>query len=216
MNSTTKKILLGIEFLLLFFCVPLLIYFDDKLVHPSAILLPIVLLLGIYLWRNPEFAFRDLVRIKLTRSDIIRSIVVFVITGIVLSLSVYVFDRENLFNLFRSNILIWILLCIFYPVFSAYMQEIIFRTFLFLRYKALFQSRRTMILASGIAFSFVHIVYYSALSMIITFFGGIFLAYVYDKTRSVLFTAILHGIFGDLIFTVGLGHYFWLDIDKFL
>jgi hypothetical protein len=33
---------------------------------------------------------------------------------------------------------------------------------------------------------------------------------------SVLFTSILHGILGDMVFTFGLGSYFWLDMYKWL
>ena len=105
---------------------------------------------------------------------------------------------------------------IFYPVFSAYGQEIVFRKFLFMRYKPLFQKTWILILASGISFSFVHIVYFSLLSLILTFFAGIYLALVYEKTKSVLFVAILHGIMGFLIFTVGLGQHFWLDMLEWL
>jgi hypothetical protein len=48
--------------------------------------------------------------------------------------------------------------------------------------------------------------------MILTFIGGLYFAQVYRHTRSVLFTSVLHGIFGIMIFGVGLGQYFWLDM----
>jgi membrane protease YdiL (CAAX protease family) len=73
-----------------------------------------------------------------------------------------------------------------------------------------------MIFASAAAFSFVHIVYYSPFSMITTFFLGLYLGYIYEKTKSVLFTAILHGYLGNVVFTVGLGHHFWQDMEKYL
>ncbi len=58
----------------------------------------------------------------------------------------------------------------------------------------------------------MHIVYYDPVSMILTFIGGLYFAPIYQQTRSVLFTSVLHGIFGIMIFGVGLGQYFWLDI----
>ena len=73
-----------------------------------------------------------------------------------------------------------------------------------------------MIVASGISFSFVHILYYSPMSIILTLIGGIYLALVYQRTGSVLYTAILHGIFGILIFSVGLGEYFWLEMNDYI
>jgi membrane protease YdiL (CAAX protease family) len=129
---------------------------------------------------------------------------------------VLIFEPEQLFNLPRGNLPIWLAMLVFYPVFSAYEQEIVYRKFLFMRYRPLFQKRWTLILASGVTFSFVHIVYFSWLSIVFTFIGGIYFAWLYNKTKSVLFTGIIHGILGFLVFTVGLGHHFWLDMMKYL
>ena len=48
--------------------------------------------------------------------------------------------------------------------------------------------------------------------MILTLIGGIYLASTYNRTRSVLYSAILHAIMGMLVFSVGLGEFFWLDM----
>jgi membrane protease YdiL (CAAX protease family) len=125
---------------------------------------------------------------------------------------VLIFERESLFNLPRANPWIFLAMCFFYPLFSAFGQEIIYRTFLFRRYSRLFPGKWTFILASGVTFSFLHIVYYDPVSMILTFIGGLYFARVYYETRSVLFSSVLHGILGIIVFGVGLGHYFWLDI----
>jgi hypothetical protein len=58
----------------------------------------------------------------------------------------------------------------------------------------------------------MHIVYYDPVSMILTFMGGLYFARNYQITRSVLFTSVLHGIFGIMMFGVGLGQHFWLDM----
>jgi membrane protease YdiL (CAAX protease family) len=131
-------------------------------------------------------------------------------------LCVWIFLPEKLFDLPKGNPGIWVILCVLYPLFSAYGQEIIFRTFLFHRYRALFQSPTLLIIASGITFSFAHIVYFSWISMFLTLLAGLNFAYEYSKTQSVLFTSILHGILGDVVFTIGLGQFFWMDIEKFL
>ncbi len=47
---------------------------------------------------------------------------------------------------------------------------------------------------------------------VLVFIGGVYFARVYQQTRSVLFTSVLHGLMGIIIFGVGLGQYFWLDI----
>ena len=68
----------------------------------------------------------------------------------------------------------------------------------------------------GITFSFAHIIYFSWISIILTLLAGLYFAYEYIRTRSVLFTSVLHGILGDVVFTIGLGHYFWLDMSNYL
>jgi len=125
---------------------------------------------------------------------------------------VVAFEREKLFNLPRTHPWIFVAMCVFYPVFSAFGQEIIYRTFLFRRYRRIFPREWHFVLASGLTFSFLHIVYYNPVSMILTFVGGVYLAKIYLKTRSVLFTSALHGVLGIMVFGVGLGQNFWLDM----
>jgi membrane protease YdiL (CAAX protease family) len=125
---------------------------------------------------------------------------------------VFFFERGNLFNLPRSHPWIFLALCILYPVFSAFGQEIIYRTFLYKRYTLLFRKKWHFMLISGVTFSFLHIVYYDPVSMILTFAGGLYFAQVYLQTRSVLFCSVMHGLMGMIVFGVGLGQYFWLDM----
>lgn len=215
-NILINKILLGIEFVLLFVGVPLFLFLDKDIIHPSIVLLPVVLLLFVYLYRNPEFSFRELIFLKIPAYHYRKAIISFLITAVLIFLGIYFFDRESLFNLPRGNLRIWILLCFFYPVFSAYLQEIVYRKFMFLRYKKLFVKPWMMILASGLSFGFMHIVYYNPLAIILTVIAGIYFAAAYYKTKSVMFSSILHGAFGDLVFTMGLGQYFWLDMYKYI
>lgn len=211
-----KNSWLVIEFVLLFFGVPLYIFFDPNLIHPSALVLPILIGIFIYLRRLPNFKFKDLIRFTVSKKEVLLHLLTAAAVTIVMLLIVYFLNRENLFNLLKANPFILIMLCIFYPIFSAYGQEIIYRTFLFHRYRAIFKSDALIILASGITFSFVHIVYYSHISIILTLILGLYLAKTFLKTRSVLFVAILHGIYGNMVFIIGMGSYFWLDMYKWM
>jgi uncharacterized protein len=216
LQNSTKIYLRFIEFILLFFGVPLLIYFDYSFIHPSVIVLPVLVLIFFYLKRKPGFHFRELIFLRLNKNILLLHAFIVILSSIILFAAVVVFDRKNLLNLPRANPSVYIMLCILYPVFSAYGQEIIYRTFLFKRYRAIFRTNGQLIFASSIAFSFVHIVYYSHVSIILTFILGLYLSYTYLNTRSVLLTSIIHGILGDVIFTVGLGSYFWLDMYKYM
>jgi len=211
-SKMLKSVYLFVEFVLLFFGIPLLLYFDKQIIHPSILLLPFIIFVILILLYRTDFKAGELLFINIKRKKLAGNIIVVLITAIVLITGTLLFEKENLFNLPRKHPGIFILICFFYPVFSAYAQEIIYKTFIFWRYRLIFSNRMTFILASSISFSFLHIVYYSPVSMVLTFVAGLYLAHVYLQTRSVLFTAILHGIFGILVFAVGLGQYFWLDM----
>ena len=216
MNINSKKIYRGIEFFLLFFGVPTLISASALIVHPGIVLLPVLGALVIYFWRKNDFSFKSLVRLQVSKTMIRNNIIMVFLVGLFLIAFVLIVEANNLFNLPRKNAKIWLMLGIFYPPLSAYPQEIIYRTFLYTRYAPLFKSRWYLILASAVTFSFAHIVYYNPVSMVLTFFAGLYLAYIYEKTKSVLFTTILHSIYGMLVFTLGLGHYFWLNMEQYL
>jgi membrane protease YdiL (CAAX protease family) len=208
--------LLGIEFILLFFGIPLFMYFDTGFTIPSVVLIPCLIFIFLVLRYKTDFRWKELIHLRLSKTQLIHDAITLAICAILLLVTVLIWIPGELFNLPRGNPWIWLALSLFYPVFSAYPQEIIFRTFVFRRYQGLFTRKWIMIAASGISFSFAHIVYYHPVSMILTLFGGLYLANVYRRTGSVLYTAIIHGILGLLVFTVGLGEFFWLEMHEFL
>ena len=207
-----KKIFVWMEFVLLFFGIPLLIYFDKDFIHPSMIILPVLLFIFFVLRRTSNFQWRELFRWEISRPTLVKNGLILLVCTLLTLSYVYIFERENLFNLPRINPWIYVAMCLFYPVFSAFGQEIIYRTFLYKRYSSIFPRGWHFVIASGITFSFLHVVYYDQVSMILTFIGGLYFARVYQLTRSVLYTSVLHGLFGIMIFGVGMGQYFWLDI----
>lgn len=207
-----RKILYLLEFVFLFFGIPLLIYFDEDFIHPSMIILPALVFIFLILRYTTDFRFRELIYWNIPKAVLLRNGWIVLVCFILMLGYVMVFEPENLFNLPGSHPWIFVAMCIFYPVFSAFGQEIIYRTFLSRRYGTLFPKSWHFMLASGITFSFLHIVYYDPVSMILTLIGGIYFARVYQQTRSVLFSAVLHGLMGIIVFGVGLGQYFWLDM----
>jgi len=216
MQKMHKKILYTIEFTLLFFGVPLFLLYEKNIIHPSSILLPVLVALILYFRKQKNFHLRDLIRLDISKKMWINQGLIMIVVAIFLLAYVLLFEPDNLFNLPKGNPTIWVAMFFFYPTFSAYQQEVVYRKFIFMRYQPLFYKKWMLILASGITFSFVHIVYFSALSLILTFIAGIYLAYIYEKTKSVMFVGILHGIMGFLVFTVGLGQHFWLDMMEWL
>jgi len=215
MNKRWNRIPLGAEFVVLFFGVPLFMFLDTGFTLPSAVLLPSLVVIFLILHFRTDFKWRELLVLKIPRKQVIRDGFILMACAILLILSVLLWIPDKLFNLPRANLWIWLALCTFYPVFSAYPQEILFRIFIFRRYKKLFLRNWLLVAASGISFSFAHILYYHPVSMILTLIAGIYLARVYSRTGSVLYTAILHGILGMFVYTLGLGEYFWLEMYEY-
>ena len=66
-----------------------------------------------------------------------------------------------------------------------------------------------MILASAAAFSLLHVIYGNAPAVIFSFIGGYLFSRTYADTQSLFVTSLEHAIYGNMVFTVGLGHYFY-------
>jgi len=210
------RIYLGIEYFLLFFGVPLFIYYEKKIVHPTIILLPVLVIIFLILRYSTNFRWKELVSLNVPRKFIRQNILAVIVTGVVMAVLVFIFNRPEFFNLPRGNFGMWCAMCIFYPTISSWGQEIIYRTFLYRRYRKIYLNKWGFVALSAIAFSFLHIVYYHPLSMILTLIMGFYIAWIYERTKSVLFAAILHGSLGITVFTVGLGKYLWLDMMESL
>ena len=59
LKSTGKNIVLVTEFIVLFFGVPLFLFFEENIIHPSSILLPILVALLIYFRKKKDFNLLD-------------------------------------------------------------------------------------------------------------------------------------------------------------
>ena len=204
------------EFLLLFLGIPLFLFLKSDLIHPSIVLLPFMVFISILLRLSKKFNWHELWYFRIKKDMILKQLGIVAAIILLMFCWVYLFDRKNLFNLPSQNLKIWLMIICFYPVFSAYTQEIIFRTFIFKRYRRLFKNEQIMIFASACVFSFAHLFYYHPVSMTLTFLLGIYMGWIYQKTHSVIFAAILHGLIGIAVFTIGLGQYFWIDMNKWL
>ena len=104
---------------------------------------------------------------------------------------------------------LWIMIMTLYPLVSAFPQEIIFRSLFFERYGVLFSNAWIAILVNGAAFGFGHLFYDNWITIAMTGCGGAIMAWAYLRNRSVLLAWLLHSISGQIIFTVGLGSYFY-------
>ena len=129
----------------------------------------------------------------------------FVLIAIITTLFVWFMDGDNLFVVLLNKPILWIFILFVYSFLSVYPQELIYRTFYFQRYKALFSNDKLFIFINAVVFSLGHIFFKNPLVIILTFFGGLLFAFTYNKTKSTLLVSIEHAIYGCWLFTVGMG-----------
>ena len=127
---------------------------------------------------------------------------------ILLGLAVRIFAPEFLFSLVRRQPAFWAMIMLLYPLLSVCPQEFLYRAFFFQRYQPLFGSGRGMIAASSLAFSFVHIIFGNWLAVGLCVLGGLLFSLTYHRSGSLLLASIDHALFGNFIFTIGLGQFF--------
>ncbi|HEX8324468.1 MAG TPA: CPBP family intramembrane glutamic endopeptidase [Tepidisphaeraceae bacterium] len=160
------------------------------------------------LWRDFGFDRNALTR----RSDMrrhLRAILVIYLPACVGSgIAVAWLIPDRLFALPMKRPGLWAAIVIFYPLLSVYPQELIWRGLFFRRYATLFGSGRTMIMASALAFAWVHVVMLNPVAVWLTLAGGVLFGYRYDRSRSLVVVSIEHALYGLLVFTIGLGVYF--------
>jgi uncharacterized protein len=79
----------------------------------------------------------------------------------------------------------------------------------FARYAPAFGNGKGIVVASAAAFAYVHIVFGSWISVVLSAVGGAILAVRYQQTQSLFTASVEHSLYGILVCTVGLGTYFY-------
>jgi membrane protease YdiL (CAAX protease family) len=66
-----------------------------------------------------------------------------------------------------------------------------------------------MLVASAVAFGFAHIILGNWIAVALCTIGGLLFALTYQRSGSLLLVCIDHALFGNFIFTIGLGRFFY-------
>ncbi|SKA94720.1 CAAX protease self-immunity [Paucidesulfovibrio gracilis DSM 16080] len=131
------------------------------------------------------------------------------VAAVVVTALTLVLHPERFLELPRRRTGLWLLIMALYPMLSAWPQEIIYRGFFFQRYAALFHRPWAMILASGAVFAYVHVIYANTLALSLSLVGGVLLSQAYARDQSLFWVTVEHAAYGLLVFTLGLGRYFY-------
>ncbi len=108
---------------------------------------------------------------------------------------------------------LWLKVMILYPLASVTAQELIFRVFFTHRYAAALGGSPWLVIpVSAALFAFSHIIFNNWQAVAISFAGGLLFAYRYHRTKSFWATFVEHSLYGNLIFTIGLGRYFFTGV----
>ncbi len=133
--------------------------------------------------------------------------ILFQFIGVAIITTIYVLfmDANKLFCVPLNKPKVWVIILLVYTFLSVWPQEIIYRTFFYARYERLFQNRKLLIFINAIIFSLAHLFFRNTLVIILTFIGGLLFGITYLKTKSTLLVSIEHAIYGNWLFTVGMG-----------
>lgn len=134
-----------------------------------------------------------------------------VVAFAVVSLGVWFWSPEELYRFPRERPMIWLIVMLFYPLLSVYPQEVICRSFLFHRYRRIAGDGLGMIILSAVVFAWIHIVFLSWVTLLLSLVAGVLIAYRYWRTRSLLLACIEHALYGQIAFTAGLGQFFYAN-----
>lgn len=126
-----------------------------------------------------------------------------------MTLFMHFYDPTRMFEIPRHNPKFLMMLFILYPLISALPQEFIFCSFFFNRYERYFKTGVPMIVASATTFAYAHVLYINPVAPTLSFLGGLIFAYTFYKHRSLALVTIEHGLYGNFLFMLGLGWYFY-------
>lgn len=200
MANPLKKL----EFFFIFLIIPSTIFFLDS----SIIIFLTLYLVSIFslaiLYFDKTFLFTSLKK-KIDWKFVIIFSVIFFFLGFFYVLLV---DKNLLFIFPKTNFKLWLIVIFIYPFLSVIPQELVYRVFFFQRYFPNINRFYFPVFLNLVVFAYGHLVFSNMHAIIITAIVSPIFTYAYLK-KSFLTCVILHTLGGQIIFTLGLGKYFF-------
>lgn len=206
MTPTALSRRLTAEFAALYLVAPLLM----ALALPPDWLWPaflgLTLLTAVLLARTPGFRWRELLR---GRPDAGRVAAAGVATAVACGALVLWLLPERALALPRQEPALWLAILALYPFLSALPQELVFRALFFRRYGGLFADRRLAVGLNAAAFALAHLMFWNGPALVLSFAGGVIFALGYLGRGGFPMAVLLHAVCGGILFTSGLGTFFY-------
>ena len=197
------------EFFLLYFGVPTAL----TLFAPTSLLMPALALFAaavfVALRLSPSFDRSVMTSLGSEPGTVRRILARGVAVGALLTAALLVHNREMLFVFPAEFPIPWLAVMFLYPVLSVYAQGILYRVLFEHRYAAALHGPRVSLVLGALAFSAGHLPFRNPWALAFTFVGGLLFLSTFRRTRSHLLACLEHGLYGDLVFTIGWGVYFF-------
>jgi len=215
--SLLRRLALLIEMLALFIGLPIALFYAVRYeaLPLFVVLQPVLLAFVAFLVLDRSFSlWRELIRLP-SLSELGSMAAILVIAGGMVAAFVAQELPEKYLNFPLQRPHTWERIMLLYPLLSVPVQELVYRTFFFHRYGPLFGSERgVLIVTNGALFGFAHIVFGNTVAIFGSMVIGALLAYRYEATRSFWAVWLEHTLWGWLVFTVGLGHFFFTGVSN--
>ena len=200
MANPLKKL----EFFFIFLIIPSTIFFLDSSIIIFLSLYLVSILSLVILYFDKTFLFTSLKK-KIDWKFVIIFSVIFFFLGFFYVLLV---DKNLLFIFPKTNFKLWLIVIFIYPILSVIPQELVYRVFFFQRYFPNINRFYFPVFLNLVVFAYGHLVFSNMHAIIITAIVSPIFTYAYLK-KSFLTCVILHTLGGQIIFTLGLGKYFF-------
>jgi membrane protease YdiL (CAAX protease family) len=206
MDEDRRTSRLAVEFAALFLGAPLAV----ALLLPPEWLWPVfggvTLVAVLLLALTPGFRWRELA--QTWRVDWGELALVAGATAVVAGVLVAVLVPGQALLLPRLAPGLWLGIVLLYPLLSALPQELVFRVLFFRRYRALFPGRTLATAVNALVFVLAHLMFWNGVALALTAAGSVIFARAY-LGRGFLQAVLLHAVAGGIIFTSGLGVFFY-------
>lgn len=145
-------------------------------------------------------AARGRLRLVLTRAAL---------GGVLMLLGTRLIWPEFFLRLVLERPRLWMMVMILYPLLSVAPQEYIFRVYFMQRYRPIFGSGAGMMWMNALIFGWAHVFFLNPVAPILSVAGGWLFADTWRRTRNFRLVCLEHAIYGQLVFTAGLGWFFY-------
>ncbi len=200
-----------IELVILFFAIPFVLYFIRlQLAFRVFYLLLLVSAACTFILLKDSHFDRAVFKRSLTSMQLQSILKVFLPAGVVLSLFTYFVLPSKFLAFPAANPSVWAIVMILYPLLLVLPQELLFRCFFFHRYRPLFDGRPGFfIFLNALSFGLSHLFYANWVAPVLSFVGGLLFAWRYQSSRSLMVVTVEHAIWGNFLFTTGIGWFFY-------